>query len=254
MASVKVSKRKSSAATLEASVPSSCPEVPPEAMELTGPAQKKARMEGTPAYSDIVVSDVLFKLGRDEKTIIAELNGEQIKFNLTPSGAQSLKVIYGFDMDGRMEKRSFNCAEIEKSPNESLAIRVKLSLELQDALEDLDNKCRMLYSTMGKEEWVPLVSYNEKFKTASVKLRVCLTGYSTALKVVDGNEVKKGSGWNFLNGFGQNFTRADAKAVVKLRVYKIQGKAGISLAASELFLKPNEQIEGEDTFADDVEW
>ena len=222
-------------------------------------AQKKARIMAPPAFGDIQVKDVSFKLGRDEKTILALVEDCQTQFNLTPEG--SVKVIYGFDMDGSTEKRSFNCPDVQPFANgsstarsESLAIRVKLSLPLQDFLEDLDNKCRMLYKDFGDEEWMPLVNYNEKYQTASVKLRVCLTGYCTPLKVLDGAQVKKGSGWAFLTEFGQNFTQADAKAVVKLRVYKMNGKAGISLGAAELFLKPNERDERPETFADDVEW
>ena len=249
MSATRVSKRKSSPVPpqVEISEPSS-----PISQEME-PAQKKARVEAAPSFNDVVVSDIKFKLGRDEKTILAELDGEQITFNLTPEG--SLKVVYGFDMEGVMEKRSFNSQDVEKAANESLAIRVKLSLPLIDFLEDLDSKCRMLHTEMNKtDEWIPLISYNEKYKTATVKLRVCLSGYCTALKVIDGTEIKRGRGWNFLKAFGQSFTQADAKAAVKLRVYRMNGKAGISLGATELFLKPNEQTERVETFADDVEW
>jgi hypothetical protein len=217
------------------------------------PAQKKARVEAAPSFNDVVVSDIKAKFAKDGKTIIMELNEEQITFNLTPEG--SLKVVFGFDMEGIMEKRSFNSPEVAKGTSESLGIRVKLNPELIDFLEDLDSKCRMLHTELNNtDEWIPLIKFNEKFKTAAITVRVGLTGYCTALKVVDGAEIKKGRGWEFLKSFDNNFKQADAKVACKLRAYRMNGKAGISLGATELFLRPDEPPERVETFADDVEW
>ena len=206
-----------------------------------------------PDFKDIDVREITFKLGRDGVTNLAELGGEQVQFNLTPQG--SLKVVYGFDMDGRLEQRSFNCPGVEAKASESLAIRVKLDDAQLDFLETLENWCKQCPSVKGKE-WIPLISYNDKYRTASAKLRVALTGSCANLKIL-GYKVKKGMGWQFLkeNAVG-NFTAADVKAVVKLRVYTMGDKAGISLAATELFLKPQEHVETEtiETFADDVAW
>ena len=231
------------------------PEVEPVAsasIAMAEPSVKRARM-AIPSFTDIDVKDITFKLGRDEKTHLAELGGEQVQFNLTPEG--SLKVVYGFDMDGRLEQRSFNCPGVEAKASESLAIRVKLDGEQLDFLETLENWCKQCPSVKGKE-WIPLINYNDKYKSASVKLRVCLVGYCTNLKIL-GYEVKKGKGWQFLkeNAVG-NFTAADVKAVVKLRIYTMDDKPGISLAATELFLKPNEHADSGkvDTFPDDVAW
>ncbi len=206
-----------------------------------------------PDFKDIDVKEITFKLGRDGVTNLAELGGEQVQFNLTPEC--SLKVVYGFDMDGRLEQRSFNCPGVEPRASESLAIRVKLDGEHLDFLETVENWCKQCPGVKGKE-WIPLINYNDKCKSASAKLRVGLVGYCTNLKIM-GYEVKRGKGWQFLkeNAVG-NFTAADVKAVVKLRVCTMGDKAGISLAATELFLKPQEHVETEtvDTFADDVAW
>ena len=216
---------------------------------MASPA-KRARM-AIPSFKDIDVREIAFKLGRDEKTYFAELGGGQVQFNLTPEG--SMKVIYGFDMDGKMEKRSFNCPDVRPSGSESLAIRVKLEDAQLDFLESLENWCKQSPSVQGKE-WIPLINYNDKYKMASAKLRVGLTGCCTDIKIM-GDEIKKGRGWQFLkdNAVG-NFTAAAVKVVAKLRIYTVDDKAGISLAATELFLNPIERVERVETFADDVAW
>ena len=226
------------------------PEVEPivSPVAMASPA-KRARM-AIPSFKDIDVREIAFKLGRDEKTYFAELGGGQVQFNLTPEG--SMKVIYGFDMDGKMEKRAFHDNMIVKG-SESLAIRVKLEDAQLDFLESLENWCKQCPSVQGKE-WIPLINYNDKYKTASAKLRVCLTGACTDIKIM-GDEIKKGRGWQFLkdNAVG-NFTAAEVKVVAKLRIYTVDDKAGISLAATELFLNPIERVERVETFADDVAW
>jgi len=226
------------------------PEVEPivSPVAMASPA-KRARM-AIPSFKDIDVREIAFKLGRDQKTYFAELGGGQVQFNLTPEG--SMKVIYGFDMDGKMEKRAFHDNMIVKG-SESLAIRVKLEDAQLDFLESLENWCKQCPSVQGKE-WIPLINYNDKYKMASAKLRVGLTGSCTDIKIM-GDEIKKGRGWQFLkdNAVG-NFTAAAVKVVAKLRIYTVDDKAGISLAATELFLNPIERVERVETFADDVAW
>jgi len=243
MTGPRVTKRKALNLAVEPEVE---PTVSPVAM--ASPA-KRARM-AIPSFKDIDVREIAFKLGRDEKTYFAELGGGQVQFNLTPEG--SMKVIYGFDMDGKMERRAFHDNMIVKG-SESLAIRVKLEDAQLDFLESLENWCKQCPSVQGKE-WIPLINYNDKYKTASAKLRVCLTGACTDIKIM-GDEIKKGRGWQFLkdNAVG-NFTAAAVKVVVKLRIYTVDDKAGISLAAAELFLNPIERVERVETFADDVAW
>ena len=123
-----------------------------------------------------------------------------------------------------------------------------------DFLETIENWCKGCPGVAGKE-WIPLINYNHKYQTASTKVRVGLTGYCTDLKIMADGVVKKGRGWQFLkeNAVG-NFAQADVKVVVKLRLYTMDNKAGVSLAATELFLKPHVDAERVETFADDVAW
>jgi len=225
-------------------------EVEPE-VELSPMASLKRARMAIPSFKEIDVREIAFKLGRDGKTNLAELGGEQVQFNLTPEG--SLKVVYGFDMEGRMERRAFHDNMTVKG-SESLAIRVKLEDAQLNFLESLENWCKGCPGVASKE-WIPLINYNDKYQTASAKVRVGLTGYCTDLKIMADGVVKKGRGWQFLkeNAVG-NFAQADVKVVVKLRLYTMDNKAGVSLAATELFLKPHVDTERVETFADDVAW
>jgi hypothetical protein len=184
-----------------------------------------------------------------------DLEGMQPRLNLTP--ADSLKVLYGFDMKGKIERRSFNSTDPE--PGEALSFTVVLTPQLSDWLEALDGRCRgevkKLDSKLG---WKPLV------RTQTAKVHVALVGERmTNLKVARDGEMKKGVGWEFLRdeakavGHNCNFWGAQVKLAVKLRLYQINGTAGITMTATQAVLKPApyaEQPAEEDLFPDDAEF
>ena len=103
----------------------------------------------------------------------------------------------------------------------------------------------------------PMVAKNDKYETPTAKIQVCLSGNDSAmtlLKFKHGDVVEKGSGWEYLKGFAKlennrrnAFTGAEAKVLVKLRAYKTTDKngkvrAGISMAATQLFIKPKARL------------
>ena len=104
------------------------------------------------------------------------------------------------------------------------------------------------------------MQHNEKYQNDNVKLTVGLTGQCAALKILVGEELAKGSGWEFLKEQAGKehsaFSGAEAKAVVKLRIWVVDGKAGLGLDATQLFLKAREKqvVEEEDAFDDDAQW
>ena len=228
---------------------------------MSAPAAKRAKVVAAVAFSDCDPSKLEVKTHKDEKGAVyyhAALGGEAPRFNLTPAGC--LKVIYGFDMAGAVEMRSFNSKVLAK-PNESLGIRVQVADELLDFLGKLDRQCRELFQQTGaSHEWSPMVAHNDKYNNDTVKLSVGLTGQCAALKVRVGDEVLKGEGWQFLKDNADDprsaFSGAEAKVAVKLRLWTQDKKAGVSLVATQLFLKPREKpaVVEEDAFADDIDW
>ena len=228
--------------------------------DMSSPAAKRVKIAAAAPFSDCDPSKVEVRSHKDETGAVyyhAALDGEVPRFNLTPDGA--LKVIYGFDMAGAVEQRSFNSNKPAK-PNESLGIRVQVADELLDFLGKLDQQCRELFRQTGaSHEWSPMVAHNSKYNNDTVKLSVGLTGQCTALKVKVDNDVRKGEGWQFLKENSDDsrsaFSGAEIKVVVKLRLWTQEKKAGVSLVATQLFLKPREKlVVVEDAFADDIDW
>jgi hypothetical protein len=189
-----------------------------------------------------------------------DLEGMQPRLNLTP--ADSLKVLYGFDMQGRIEKRTFNSTEpAPRGKSESLSFTLVLTPQLSDWLEALDNRCRDEVKKLEpKLGWHPLV------RTQNAKVKVVLAGEGlTNLKVARDGEMLKGSGWTWLKeqaaavGPNCNFWGAQVKLAVKLQIYQMKGTAGITMTATQAVLKPAPYAERpaeaeEDLFPDDAEF
>ena len=225
-----------------------------EAMAV--PAAKKARVEEPKPFQELDVDAMTLKIveGKNDKFYIALLENEVIRFLLTPD--EPTKITWGFDMDGTTEQRSFNSG-VKGKGNENLSIRVELGKEQAAFLEKVDEKIRGLFGTEDTFEWVPMVSKNNKYETPTAKLQVCLSGDESALtllKFKPGDVVEKGYGWDFLKSLADveknrrnAFTGAEAKVVVKLRAWKMTDKdgkvkAGVSMAATQLFIKPKPRV------------
>ena len=220
---------------------------------MAAPASKKARVEEPKPFHELNVENMTLKVvdGKSDKFYIALLDNEVLCFLLTLD--EPTKITWGFDMAGATEQRSFNSGAKAKG-SESLSIRVELGSEQAQFLEAVDAQMKALFgSTEETFEWTSLVNKNDKYEKPTAKLNVCLSGEESALtllKFKPGDVVERGHGWDFLKGFVEAaqirrnaFTGAEVKVVVKLRAWKMTDKdgkirAGVSLSATQLFIKP----------------
>ena len=225
---------------------------------MAAPASKRAKIITAVPLHEVDVSQLQMKVHKDAggSFFWITLDGENPRFNLTPT--TPLKILFGLDMVGAVEQRSFN-SKVPAKTNESLGMRVNIDSDLSTILSNLDKRCKELFEEAGhKAEWNSLVSHNEKYNNASVKLSVGITGRCTAMKVLTGDDVSPGEGWEFIkkhaDGSRSAFGGSEAKAVVKLRIWEIDGKdgpkAGLSLDTTQLFVKIIEKqaIVEEDAF------
>ena len=222
---------------------------------MSTPEAKRTKIVAAVPLSQISdLSDVTMKSHKDPKGIFywILLDGEVPRFNLTP--AEPIKIIFGFDMVGAVERRSFN-SDAAAKPNESLAVRVQVDGDLGAQLAKLDARCGQLFAEMdGAGKWMPLVSHNDKYDNDSVKISVCFTGRCTQIKILCDGEPVKGEGFDFIkkhsDSRSSSFVGAEAKVVAKLRIWQIEGKAGLALDATQIFLKPSEKaiVTEEDAF------
>jgi len=190
---------------------------------------------------------------------------ETIRFVLTPDAPT--KITWGFDVAGNRELRSFNSTSPKKAKgSDSLPFRVELDSEQVEFLGKVDEQMKALFCEDAT--WVPVVVKNDKHEKPTVKINVCLSGADadlTSLKIKRGDVVEKGRGWDFLKTAADMrgsdkvaFTGAEVKIVAKLRAWKMKGqsdcitRAGISLAATQLFIRPMEReiIEEADVLED----
>ena len=223
---------------------------------MAAPAAKKARLEDPKSFQELNVDAMTLKIvdGKTDKFYIALLDNEVIRFLLTPD--EPTKITWGFDTSGAVEQRSFHKGAAAKG-NESLSIRVELDSEQAEFLEKVDEKMKGFFGADEAFEWSPMVNKNEKYDKPTAKLNVCLSGDDSALtllKFKPGDVVERGHGWEFLKGYADAeknrrnaFTGAEAKMVAKLRAWKMTDKdgkvrAGVSLAATQLFIKPKPRI------------
>ena len=224
---------------------------------MAAPAAKKARLEDPKSFQELDVEAMTLKIvdGKTDKFYVALLDNEVIRFLLTPD--EPTRITWGFDTSGAVEQRSFHKGGVVAKGNESLSIRVELDNELAEFLEKVDAKMKGLFGTDEEFEWSPMVNKNEKYDKPTAKLNVCLSGDDSALtllKFKPGDVVECGHGWEFLKGYADAeknrrnaFTGAEAKMVAKLRAWKMTDKdgkvrAGVSLAATQLFIKPKPRI------------
>jgi hypothetical protein len=232
-------------------------------------AAKRARVAEAVTFDQLDLSKLTIrKREASGKTYTDLLLDNDIPhINLTPG--TSLAVKFGFDMTGIIEPRSFHPntkLEKEPKPHESLSLGVTVDGELEATLVRLDDRCRELYAEAGLEgEWKPLVSEPHTQFKRYAKLQVGLKGDCADLRIQDGDELKQGSGWDFMqaceasvcntnNECERGFSYAKVKVSAKLRLWSVAGKCGISLAPIYLVIKPQPKPKAANPFADDIEW
>jgi hypothetical protein len=237
----------------------------PSTMSL--PDAKRARVEGestTPTFEEVDVSQVKIIVAPAKYGATVRMEGAPPRFNFTP--VEPLKLVFGFDLAGKTEKRSFNCALVKsRTTNETLGTRMALSTAQADFLNALDAQCKQQFeaavATHGddavKAVWLPLVTVNEQYQNVTAKLHVVLNGDCTAIKVKGPAGVAKGTGYDFLCDQAmatkaRSFARADAMMVIRATVYNFEGLAGVKLTATQIFLKPAPAEVEVDEFPDDA--
>jgi hypothetical protein len=216
-------------------------------------AAKRARIDVAKAFAEIDVEGFSLKVGGGDPPMLfpSMANEPGLRINLTPGS--NLELPFGFDTSLKFEQPSFLTGVANKRISEGLSLRMEVSGELSDFLERMDAKLMAeLRKIDQKFEWQPLV------RNGQAKVVIALKGSGcTGLKIF-GEETLAGSGWDFLQPHLKdcwNFRRADAKVVVRVaRVWRAAGKAGVTLEATQLALKPTPKPTEEDAFPDDVEW
>jgi len=187
------------------------------------------------------------KTKKDQK-IYVNIDKLPVRTNLTPN--DWIFTRFGFDFTGTYEKPSFLGGKVpdRKGCPESLSLRVTLNPAQLEFLQKLDEATQTAYAEISPGKWNPLVSPEHQ----QCKVSVVLAGDGmTHLTVVKDGAVHKGLGFDFLKTFDCNFSSAMVKMVVRIRkVWQHTGKAGLSLEATQLVLKPRERPVEEDAFAD----
>jgi hypothetical protein len=232
---------------------------PPSADEAMADA-KRARTELQNfvdfCFADVRVRD-LEKKDDPEAPLTASVAAHP--FNLTPSNWLTTK--YGFDLNCKYGKPSFLGGPSPKSAkaSESLTMRVVLDSETTSFLKSLDAKVSEEYAKIRQAEWQPLVSEDSLFGgDANVKIKVVMTGSQlTKLTLVVDGKVDRGEGWPFLKDYVDrrvNFHGGEIKACLRCTsVWYKDGKAGLSLAATRLVVRPVAAPPEVDPFGDDAE-
>jgi hypothetical protein len=106
-------------------------------------------------------------------------------------------------------------------------------------------KLRESFALVKGVVWSPLLNKGHSHDNDAVSIKVMLGGTPinlTNLKIKNGDVAVAGAGWEFLQAQvperrAHGFTGAEMKAVVKLRPWKRDAKAGVDLVATQLWLK-----------------
>ena len=234
-----------------------CSEGP--AMATEGPT-KRARIEVKP-FEDIDLSKIALKdkgKGKQGHIAFPLLDGEVIRFNLTPSDWS--KNPFGFDVNSKFEKPSFlGGKEPEKvGTSEGLSLRVDLQTEQAEFLKKLDMATKDAFALLVDNKWNELVASNPLFPQPTCKITVILKGSGlTEIAVVRDGKVHRGEGWNFLEPHIEPcnyFKFAEVKLTVRVKkLWNVAGKAGLGLEATHLVLRPTDRPTVANPFEDDEE-
>jgi hypothetical protein len=235
-------------------------------------AAKRARTNDVP-YTEVDAEKLSLKIRKDDKDgrvylDLLDEDGNVPHLKLTPKGS-SLEVVFGFDMDGRGERRSFHPPDTKPAEppqivqraqkNESLSMVVVAPSELTIALSRIEKRCRDLYFEAGcAGEWKWLLPNREENSCPkNLRIQVGLKGACTPLKVkVAEGPPLLGEGFDFLKacpGSEFGYRSAKVKVTVAPRIWEIKGFCGMSLSATFLFLEPGKAVI-KDPFADDEDF
>ena len=174
---------------------------------------------------------------------------------LTVSGHQEVQVIMhpdepavvlrGFDMFGEKEHTKFN-SNVPGAKGNRLSLYTTLDEAQVKFLAVASEKIRESFALEEGVEWhSPLSKKKQGYENDAVNIKVILDGKPgslTTLKIKNGDVAAAGEGWKFLQqqvprNRAYAFTGAEMKAVIKLRPWKNDGKAGLELVATQLSLK-----------------
>lgn len=199
--------------------------------------------------------------GGAEDFFVVTLDGERGSLNFTP-GKTSCEVVYGLRTDNQYEKPSFLGGSSDKpAAAEGLAMTLQPHGELLAFLEKLDAaaKERFLAAADGAVEWQPLLSAKGPSEKACFKVKVMLAGRDlTDIRAQGDGCVLKGSGWEFAKPLVEEhwgFRGARVKLSAKVHgIWRMKGKAGLSLRASVLFVRPAPEVVEADPFGDAPEF
>lgn len=214
-------------------------------------AQKRAKIEIVSFEQLNLEKFTLNQVGKTKKDqkVYANIDGKPIRANLTPNDWVSTR--FGFDFSGQYEKPSFlgGKAPDRKGCPESLSIKVTLNTAQLEFIQKLDESAQAAYADICPGKWNPLVNPGY----SQCKFSVVLAGDGlTQLMVVKDGKVHRGEGFDFLKTFDGSFNNAQLKLVFRVRkVWQHTGKAGLSLEATQLVIKPTEKPVEENAFADD---
>lgn len=216
---------------------------------------KRARVDVPRSYKDLDVASAGLRVlqSKSDKMYIAHFNNEEVRVLLNPD--EPFHIVFGFDLKGQYEQRSFNCSNTKALGNESLSIRVQPSADQNEFFSAVEKRFQECFDAEGEEEyeWVPLLMVSDKHDNTTMKITVCLAGEPAALTTIKikGDEgVEQGKGWEFLKEQAAcqktgsyAFSGGEAKVVAKLRPWSLVGKSGrvkkgLTFAASQLFIKP----------------
>ena len=212
-------------------------------------AQKRQRVETVKSFEDIDVDAARIKEVKRTtqstekgvgKYLVPLVENEMTSFNLSPGDWSTIP--FGFDTSGNFERPAF-LTGAESTKQEGLHIRMSVAGPQVDFLQRLDLAFAVEYTKIDEtSKWSELLG-KSLFQEALVKVFVPLSGHHLCgIKIVADGKVVKGEGWEFLKGYllsHSNFRRAEVKVVAKvMRIWNMNDKAGMSLIATQLVVKP----------------
>ena len=228
-------------------------------IDASEPSPKRVKVE-LPSLGNLDLQQLVLAdngIARNGSKLLMPLMGKtKVLFNLIPKGF--LKAPFGFDVSSKYEKPSF-LSGAEPRRSEGLSLVLQLGDNETKHLQSIDSIFQHKYAEFDKKsQWHDMLGGNDKYG-ASLKVKVVLKGEGlTQLKIVSGNTVCTGYGWEFLQPFmaeNRNFRSCRCKATVALsQLWCVSRKAGLCLTATHLVLAPPDPSSAfeNDTFDDEL--
>jgi hypothetical protein len=221
-----------------------CPEIVSEGSDEM--AAKRARIEPTAqAFDKIDVDSLSVKVVemKDDPMYLTVYNHQEVQVIMHPD--EPAVILRGFDMFGEKEQTKLN-SNVPGAKGTRLSLYVTMDEAQVKFLGAASEKIRESFASEEGVEWhSPLPKKKPGYENDAVSTKVVLEGKPgslTTLKIKNGDVAAAGEGWEFLQqqvarNRAYAFTGAEMKAVIKLRPWKKDGKAGLELVATQLALK-----------------